>query len=220
MKFEKKIIVGCIILLLTTIPLIASARIYENKQNLSMNVYDGNSLGTVTVEHQPMLWNYFTYHGINTSYTPPSTHPTFDYYFPELDNGTVCLNFTVTIKHYLNYPGIPYFTQRIFPNTFRYTWVNRFHMARPYEPDIFSIENKNNCITQNMETYNITVDGKYYPTNGATITVYFWLWGLAAITPFSAVHNFTNTFFFFWKQNFLLPYCMPYNCILITIHPI
>jgi hypothetical protein len=220
MKYEKELIVGSIILLLMTTPLIASARINELKQNLPTTVYNGNSLGTVTVEHHPILWHYFTYHGITTSYTPPSTHPTFDYYFPELDNGTVCLNFSVTINHYLNYSGIPYFTRFLFPNTFRYTWVNSFQMARPDEPDIFNIENKNNCICENMETYTITVDGKYYATNGASIAVYFWLWGLAAITLFSAVHNFTNTFFFFWKQNFLLPYCMPYNCILITIHPI
>ncbi|MCX6661156.1 MAG: hypothetical protein NTY91_01230 [Euryarchaeota archaeon] len=217
---NKKIIVSCIILLLTTTPLIASARINENKQNLSMNVYEGNSLGTVTVEHQPILWGYFKYHGINTSYTPPSTHPTFDYYFPELENGTVCLNFTVTIKHYLNYASIPYFAQRLFPNNFRYTWVNRLHMSRLQEPDIFSIENKNNCTSQNMETYNITVDGIYYTTNGANITFYFWLYGFAAITPFSTLHDLTNTFLLPWRHNFLSPYCNPYNCISITIHPI
>jgi hypothetical protein len=218
MKVAKKIFIGSLILLLATTPLIATAGINESKQSLSMNDETG-FLGTVTIRHQPML--VAESKGMEVvSYEPPEDNPNFIYNFTELENGSVRLNFTVTIKHFLNKPGMPYFASWLFPNNFRFTWVKYFWIHEPGKPyDIYTIENQKPCTSTNVETYNIPATGKYLETNGENVTLHFWLWGYPGVTPIRFIYTIISL-----RpgggENFLSPYCDPLNYIEITIHPV
>jgi len=221
MKVAKKIFVGSILLLLATTPLIASAGINESKQSLSMNDETG-FLGTVTIRHQPMLWVYSEHHGMDVvSYEPPEDNPNFIYNFTQLENGSVRLNLTVTIKHFLNKPGsMPYIASKVFPNNFRFTCVKNFWIHQPPNPyDIYSIENQKPCTSPDVTTYNITATGKYLETKGKDVHLHFWLWGFPGVTPIWFIYTLISMLPGVSK-NFLSPYCDPLNYIEITIHPL
>jgi len=219
MKGIKKIFVGSIILLLT-MTIIVSAGINENKQVESLNMNSYNSLGTITIQHQPMLYGYSEYHGMKVNYTPPPENPNLDYYFPELENGTVHLNFTLNFVHYLNYPGMPYFASWLFPNTFRFSWINRFWIHQPGNPvDIFTVEHQEYCTSDYPVSFNITVECKYLQTNGNDTILEFWCRGAPGVTPLKVIYTIIASLPGVGR-NLLSPYCDPYSYIPITIHPV
>lgn len=216
MKVAKKIFVGSIILLLATTPLIATAGKNEINKTSSMNVDEVYSLGQVNISHEPMF-NVPDKKGMRVEFWPADT---YDFNFTEV-NGTVQLNFILTIKHQLNRPPIPYFAEFIFRHNFRYTWVNRLYIHNPEnDEDIYSIENKTVCNTDYWVYYNITMTGKYLTTNGENKTLTFWLYGGPAITPIKFIYTMISLIVPGLLRNWLIPYCNPYDYIPITIHPI
>ncbi|KYK24733.1 hypothetical protein AYK25_01510 [Thermoplasmatales archaeon SM1-50] len=221
MKLAKKIIVGCLILLLTTTPLIVSAGLRENVKILSMNRNNVNSLGTVTLTHQPLLYKYSEYQGMKVNYTPPPDNPHFIYNFTELENGSILLNFTLFFIHYLNQPGAPYYASYLFPNKFRYTWVNRFWIVKPGEPDIFSVVKEVFCTSNYPEPFNITVGGRYLETNGNDTILRFACTGEPGITPVQLLSQIIIPLIFPGIfEDFLSPFNEPYGYIEITVHPV
>jgi len=210
MKIRKRLFVGSIILLLITTPILVIAGVNENTHPSSLNISTNNSLGTLTVVHLPLYYQWFKYHGINVEYSPPDDNPGYDYYFCEVD-GVVWMNFSLTVKHRLN-PVKPFFADR-------YTWINSLYLNDGYT-DYFSFEGKELCENVSFETYyiNLTEDDQIQPleTNGENVTLTFWLFGMPAVTNSPAVHTLMD----------LLP-CYPINflkdeggSIPITIHPI
>lgn len=211
MKKLGKILVGSIILLMLTTPLLVSAGVNENKSSSSLNISGDNSIGKLVIVHMPLYRKFLTLHGIGVSweYIPPQDNPGYDYYFCEVD-GEVRMNFSLEVEHRLNVVS-PFFTSR-------YTWINDLWVGKG-SVDYFRVEPKEKCEEEFFINYyvNLTEDQQFIPleTNGQNTTIEIWLFFMAAPTDIDAVHTFFE----------LLPN-MKYNAfenhggkISINIHP-
>jgi hypothetical protein len=221
MRVGKKILIGSIILLLTTTPLIASAGPNENIKSQPMTVESG-FLGTFNITHQPLLYNYKTNHGMNVNYIYPPGNPNLVYNFTELENGTVRLNFTLNFLHHLNQPGAPYvyLAEFIFPFRYRSTIIDRFWIHQTGKPDIYSVPREVWCTSDDPVPFNITVTGKYLQTNHTNVTLEFWCTGMPGITPIKFISYVVIPSLPGIKQNFLQEAAYPNPNLLITIHPV
>ena len=170
MKRIKRIFVASIILLLSITPVLATVEVKENTQISTVSTIGNNSysLGVLTVEHQPFTNHFFKYKGATMSYQRPDI---LTFQFPEI-NGSVWMNFTITVTHRLNIPPVPYF---ILP---RYTLVDRLYLNYDGQ-DYFNIFNEILCESEAQTNYTIylTPDKqvKSLPTHGQPVTVQFYL---------------------------------------------
>jgi len=184
MKILKKLFVGSIILLMLTTPLLVTAGVNEKTNVSSLNVYDGNSLGKITVAHIPLYIGWFKNHGVRVRYEGPPDNPGYDYYFTEVA-GEVYMNFSLTVEHRLDDINM-FFADR-------YTWINNLWISGGSpRRDYFSIENKTLCDNISFETYyiNITEEEQLEPlkTNGESVYLEFWLFGMPAATNSPGIH--------------------------------
>ncbi len=123
MKLLKKLLVGSIILLLSTTFLVSAAQIKQNPNAEPVNTTEMNSLGKFVIRHWPLSPIYIKYKGMEIiEYTPPDD---YIYEFPEDENGTVWMNFSLTIEHWLNNVGV-YWAKFLFPNNFRFTCFSSY----------------------------------------------------------------------------------------------
>lgn len=182
MKINKKLIIGSVILILITTPLLAAGQIQNDDKPNQLNSAYNNSLGKFTIQHQP----FFPSPGLIglkgmeiIDYIPPED---YIYEFPEDENGTVWMNFTLTIEHWIN-DIIFYPSSWIFGENFRHTWVKNLYINYE-EYDYISHEE--------YIDVNKTKDIRYVKvkalegliTNGENKTVDWYQFGLAGIGPF------------------------------------
>jgi hypothetical protein len=208
---SKGLVIGSIILLISTTPLLVATRINENTQPSTLNDFGNNSLGTIRIVHIPLYMQWFKFHGIHFEYFPPKDNLGFDYYFCEID-GEVLMNFSLTVEHRINEIG-KFFSDR-------FTWINALWIGDA-DVDYFRIEHKQPCVSLAFETYyvNMTEEDQIVPlliTNHKNVTLQFWLGGMPAVTTSKFIHTIME----------LLP-GLPLNFlksegghIEITIHPV
>ncbi len=194
MKILKRLFVGSIVLVLLTTPLLVIAGVNEKIDISNASVYDNNSLGSIEVVHQPFLFRTFSYRGIRVDYTPPAGNPNYDYYFPE-ENGEVLMNFTLEVKHRLNNVPMPYFASWIWPDEFRFTWINLLYISGE-GTDYFGFENMTACKEYSFENYTVVIpeeeQSEPLVTNGEQKVLYFYLYVEAAATPIRIIQVLTG----------------------------
>jgi hypothetical protein len=171
MNVAKKIFIGSIILLLLT-PVLIAAGVNDSTPTTTTDTNGNNSLGTVTVLSYPWHFSPLS-RGAQMFWTPATVNNNI-YFFKEI-NGTVRMNFTLTIKHRLNAGPIPFI---ILP---RYTVVEYLWISDPGPggSDYFKVFNETICATDSFVTYtiNITEDMQKIDlqTNGQNKTLIFLL---------------------------------------------
>ena len=208
---SKGLVIGTIILLMSTTPLIIATSVNENTQPSTVNDFGNNSLGKIRIIHVPLYIKFLKNRGIDSYvYYPPDDNPGYDYYFCEVD-GKVLMNFSLTVEHRLNKLG-PFFFDRV-------TWINDLWIGT--STDYFRIEHKQPCVNESWETYyvNMTEENQIEPlvTNGQDVTLQFFLYGMPVITTSDGVHTLMELLMPFLKSNFLES---EGGKIPITIHPI
>jgi hypothetical protein len=191
---NKTLVIITIILLISTTPLLVTAGIKETNviKNTSTNII--NDLGTIKVTHQP--W-FALGPPINVVYVPPEDNPTFEYYFPQDENGYVDMNFTVNITHLLNTVPPGYFAKWIWPEKYRYTVVTLW--IRVEDVDYIIVDkNAKNCSNITFpETYQITLTtdpDKRLKTNNDTKEGTFWWHVLPGIGPNPKIWDIISLF--------------------------
>jgi len=190
---SKRLVISSIILLLLTAPILTSAELNKNTQPTSLNIYANNSLGTVTVDHQPGLFGIIRNKGAIVKYEPPDDNPNYDYYFPEDENGTVIMNFTLHVKHRLNDIGV-YWGELLWPTEHRWTLI-KIWVSAPNGSDVISNETKTVCINKSIfEEYDITVIASL-DTNGNTTKCKLWMTAWPLYTPYPFIHNICKVLF-------------------------
>ncbi len=143
-----------------------------------------NSLGTVILEHQPLLKAFFRVKGLDSYYEPPADNPTYKYYFPEDEYGCVHLNFTLNVKHSLK-PLNKYWASLLWPENHRYTGI----IAGLNWADCYT-ENITVCNSSSTQEYTIYLsDDTPFVTNGNTLNFTFWIFAYPAITPISRIQK-------------------------------
>jgi len=194
MKVAKKIFIGSMILLLITTPILVSAGVNKNTHPLSLNVSEYNSLGTAILKHQPLLRTIFTDKGLVTNYEEPVGNLLYDYYFPEDENGSVNLNFTLYVKHLVN-PISIYWAKFIWPEHHRSSgitlWINFNGEEYCYDRSVTDCNN-----SPDFQYYNISIKGlKPLVTNGENKTGILYINAWPAITPISFFQILCERFF-------------------------
>lgn len=163
------LIIGIFIAIMLLPSITATTKIQKSNQN---------SLGTVILEHQPLLKKFFRVRGLDKSYEPPADNPTYKYYFPEDENGCVYLNFTLNVKHRLK-PMHRYWVSLLWPENHRYSGI----IAGINWADCYT-ENITVCNSFTFKDYTIYMsDDKPFVTNGNTLNFTFWIAAYPAITP-------------------------------------
>jgi len=210
MNVGKKLLVGSIVLLLATTPLIATAGKNDISQPLSSSYYETYSLGQLNVTHQPPTYFFFEKKLMDFEFWKVNS---YDFDFTEV-NGVVILNFTVTVKHCLNM--VPtYFAKFMFPNNYRGTWINRLYIHYPDGGnDTYSVEDVHYTTSSDWVYYTINMTGRHLTTNGENKTLTFFFWGGPAVTPIPFVQSVVGLIKGMFR-NFLAPD----DHITITIHP-
>ena len=192
MKTLKRLFVGSIILLMLTTSLLVTAGVNEKIDTVNMSVDIDNYLGDLKVVHQPWLKSGPAIDIVN--YTPPEDNPTFQYYFPEDENGYVDMNFSLNITHNTNVPNMPYFGKLIWPDEYRSTVVN---LWINYEGNDHIIKlDSMNCNKSFPETYTIYLkDGEPLKTdNVPKQCVFYWsVW--PGIGPNEGLHEYIMPLF-------------------------
>jgi hypothetical protein len=187
----KKILVGSLILLLSIPSAYATVDIKDNQQ-IPTVCNCGNysySLGVLTVIHQTFYnLRFRTQRGSLIEYEPPENT---SFQFCEM-NGTVMMNFTLTVRHRINM-GLLYF---ILP---RYTLIDCAYINYKGQ-DYFRIFDEHLCNNEVFEEYtiNLTPDKQLIPleTNGENVTVQFWLYAGVSAGNFSLPLNDGSTWRF------------------------
>lgn len=173
MKLAKKFFVGCLILLLSITPLFVTAELSKNISIAHLSIYDNNSLGTLELQHEPILSTFSTFRGLKTRYYEPEGNPNYEYHFPEV-NGSVRINFTLHVKHLKNpIPGY------ILPSRFSGVTV---YIAKSGGEQICYSQNFTFIDNASYVSYNISIPSlKSIFTNGSNMTLI--LWGEAFPVP-------------------------------------
>jgi hypothetical protein len=206
MKTVKIIFISSIVLLLTTTPIFASPDVSKNTPSATLYISNYNSLGNLTLIHDPGLNHLIKEKGVRVYYEKPSGNPNLNYYFPQNETGYVFLNFTLHIKHHIN--DIPiYWAKLIWPTSFRYSmvevWINYNH----YD---YCIANKTvSCYKPTWDYFdmNITYNTPLL-TNNQTLQCLFGYDVWALYTPIPFIHLICERFL------------GQYNQTTIFIHPI
>ena len=136
MKIAKKIFVGNIILLLL-MPAFVVANVNHSTPTTTTGPNESYSLGDVYVKHKAWFGN-ISLRGSKMWWIPPG-NLTFE--FNEI-NGTVMMNFTLTIHHRLEQGTIPILIRP------RYTLVDHLWISDP-STDYFNIFNETKCTNPN-----------------------------------------------------------------------
>jgi hypothetical protein len=147
MKVARKIFVGSIILLFMTVPILASADVNNTTTISPLRSSGYNDLGTIQLQHQPILRTLGTTMGLISEYFPPGENPNYDYYFPQDEDGNVYMNFTLQIKHLKN-PSYPYWVPNRFSDVT--VWINFNGVDYIYNGSI------KECKTIYYESYNFS----------------------------------------------------------------
>lgn len=175
MKILKRLFVGSIILVLLTTPLLVSAGINEKTETTNMSVLPQNSLGWFDIVHQAFLPSRKMIS--KCVHNDPPDNPTYQYWFPEDEEGYVDMNFTVNFTHVLNDVGT-YFSEVTWPNSFRFTCAKLWIRANNVDSPVLWTQTL--CINFIPGNYTITLkDGEPLKTNGQTIQGEFW-WSIYA----------------------------------------
>ena len=189
---SKRLVISSIILLLLTAPILTSAELNKNTHPTSLNIYANNSLGTATVDHQPGLFGILKNRGALVTYDPPANNPSYNYYFPEDENGTVFMNFTLHVKHRLNDIGI-YWLEKIWPTDHRWTFIKIWVSWNGN--DVIKNETKKLCVHKDIfEPYNITVSAPII-TNGTTQKCILWITATPLYTNISIIQDICKQIF-------------------------
>ncbi len=190
-----------------TTPLLVTAGVNKKIDISNASAYDGNCLGLLEVVHYPWLRE-----------GPPMVvdfYPGEDTFYFSEKNGTVKMNFTLTVKHRLNMVPITYLASWIWKDKFRYTMIS-LYISEPGYGDLFSIYNEMSCTNESWETYiiYITEADQLEPlvTNGEQKVLYFYLYVEAGVTPIPIIKRLSGI----WSHKDPLPY----GPISITIIPI
>jgi hypothetical protein len=189
MKIGKKILVGSIVLFFTTTSILGGAKLSVNNNPSPLNSCDNNCIGTVSVVHQSGFFNMILKKGAILSYEPPVGNPTYQYYFPEDEDGFVYMNFTLHIQHRLNPTGV-YWLSKIWPENHRFTMVDvwvYYGQPEPGEDYCFN-ESLRACYLNNFTQYDMPI--KYtvpLPTNNVTLKCKLWITVYTIYTPIQLI---------------------------------
>jgi hypothetical protein len=167
MNVVKRIVVGSIILLLL-MPVFVVAEVNYSTHTTTTGPHGPYSLGDVYVKHWAFFYN-LSARGARMIWVPPE-NLTFE--FNEI-NGTVMMNFYITIHHRLEQGAIPIL---IAP---RYTLIDHLWISSP-STDYFNVFNETKCTNQNtydIYTIYLTPDIQTKPleTNGQQKNLTFWV---------------------------------------------
>ena len=170
MNVAKKIFVGCLVMLLSTTPLLVTAETKDANNEINASIYENESycLGTLTVIHDPFYYKWFENKGARMEFEPNESID-YPYQFCEVD-GKVWMNFCFIVRHRLN--AGPYYINP------RYTLID--HVWINYNStDYFNIWDEHLCDSDVFKEYRINltpdVQKEGLPTNGKTLKVLFWL---------------------------------------------
>jgi len=167
MKIAKKIFVGSIILLLLT-PVLVVAEVNDSTHTATTGSNGPYSLGDIYVRH----WAWFSHikaRGSRITWDPPE-NLTFEF---NETNGTVWMNFYLTIHHRLAQGVIPILLRP------RYTLLDHLWIS-DLQTDYFDVFNESKCTNPNsfdIYTINLTKDIQTLPleTHGQQKNLTFWL---------------------------------------------
>ncbi|KYK22322.1 hypothetical protein AYK25_02670 [Thermoplasmatales archaeon SM1-50] len=193
MKVVKKIIVGSIILVMISTAILGSAKVNNDKNPSSLNISDENSLGTAILKHQPLLRTIIGDQGLITDYEPPVGNPTYDYYFPEDENGYVELNFSLNVQHLIN-PIPIYWAKWIFPRTYRWSGITLY--VNYAGEDYCYSKTTTLCNTTFLVNYNISINSsKQLFTNNNTLECKLIVFAWPGATPIPYIHDLCEAYF-------------------------
>ena len=184
MNIGKKIFVGCIILLLSMTPILAATELNHATDISPIKTANMNSLGTVTIVHLPLLPGWLRQRGMTVKYEAPEDNPTFEYYFPEDENGYVHMNFTLNVKHRKNPVGF-YLASWIWSGKYRYTGIHAW-VAYNGEDIIDLREYDELCIQTQFENFTRVISGDL-KTDGENLSCLFWWNAWPGITPLDKI---------------------------------